>query len=156
MRRASRFGRVLKLDEPFLHKLVHSVCDLMSDAYPELNEKSTHIKLVIGTEETLFNTTLGRGINHLEKLIGSIGNEKVISGDDAFKLYNDTYGFPIDLTQLIARENNLEVDEDGFHLQMSKQKKKLENQANLNYKIKILIGPSYLLKMAQNLLVMNI
>ena len=123
LRRASRFGRVLKLDEPFLHKLVHTVCDLMSDAYPELNEKSTHIKLVIGTEETLFNKTLGRGINHLEKLIDTIGNEKVISGDDAFKLY-DTYGFPIDLTQLIARENNIEVDEDGFHLQMSKQKEK--------------------------------
>ena len=123
LRRASRFCRVLKLDEPFLHKLVNTVCDLMSDAYPELNEKSTHIKLVIGTEESLFNKTLGRGINHLEKLIDLIGNKKVISGDDAFKLY-DTYGFPIDLTQLIARENNIEVDEDGFHLQMSKQKEK--------------------------------
>ena len=94
----------------------------MSDAYPELNEKSTHIKLVIGTEETLFNKTLGRGINRLEKLIDSIGNVKVISGDDAFKLY-DTYGFPIDLTQLIARENNIEVDEDGFHLQCRSEEK---------------------------------
>ena len=56
-------------------------------------------------------------------MIDTIGNEKVISGDDAFKLY-DTYGFPIDLTQIIARENNIEVDEDGFHLQMSKQKEK--------------------------------
>ncbi|MFL3014085.1 MAG: alanine--tRNA ligase-related protein, partial [Candidatus Neomarinimicrobiota bacterium] len=90
---------------------------------PELIEKSTHIKLVIGTEETLFNQTLGRGINHLEKLIDKLDHGNTISGEDAFKLY-DTYGFPIDLTQLISRENGIKVDEDGFHVEMSKQKKK--------------------------------
>jgi len=135
LRRASRFGRVLKLEEPFLHKLVPALCELMSEAYPELTEKSTHIKLVIGTEETLFNQTLGRGINHLEKLIDKLDSGSTISGEDAFKLY-DTYGFPIDLTQLIARENDIKVDEDGFDSEMSKQKKKARQSGKFKLKDK--------------------
>ena len=135
LRRASRFGRVLKLEEPFLHKLVPTLCELMSGAYPELTEKSTHIKLVIGTEETLFNQTLGRGINHLEKLIDKLDSGSTISGEDAFKLY-DTYGFPIDLTQLIARENDIKVDEDGFDSEMSKQKKKARQSGKFKLKDK--------------------
>ena len=135
LRRASRFGRVLKLEEPFLHKLVPTLCELMSEAYPELTEKSTHIKLVIGTEETLFNQTLGRGINHLEKLIDKLDSGSTISGEDAFKLY-DTYGFPIDLTQLIARENDIKVDEDGFDSEMSKQKKKARQSGKFRLKDK--------------------
>ena len=135
LRRASRFGRVLKLEEPFLHKLVPTLCELMSEAYPELTEKSTHIKLVIGTEETLFNQTLGRGINHLEKLIDKLDSGSTISGEDAFKLY-DTYGFPIDLTQLIARENDIKVDEDGFDSEMSKQKKKARQSGKFKLKDK--------------------
>ena len=135
LRRASRFGRVLKLEEPFLHKLVPTLCELMSEAYPELTEKSTHIKLVIGTEETLFNQTLGRGINHLEKLIDKLDSGSTISGEDAFKLY-DTYGFPIDLTQLIARENDIKVDENGFDLEMSKQKKKARQSGKFKLKDK--------------------
>ena len=135
LRRASRFGRVLKLEEPFLHKLVLTLCELMSEAYPELTEKSTHIKLVIGTEETLFNQTLGRGINHLEKLIDKLDSGSTISGEDAFKLY-DTYGFPIDLTQLIARENDIKVDEDGFDSEMSKQKEKARQSGKFKLKDK--------------------
>ena len=135
LRRASRFGRVLKLEEPFLHKLVPTLCELMGGAYPELTEKSTHIKLVIGTEETLFNQTLGRGINHLEKLIDKLDSGSTISGEDAFKLY-DTYGFPIDLTQLIARENDIKVDEDGFDSEMSKQKKKARQSGKFKLKDK--------------------
>ena len=135
LRRASRFGRVLKLEEPFLHKLVPTLCELMSGSYPELTEKSTHIKLVIGTEETLFNQTLGRGINHLEKLIDKLDSGSTISGEDAFKLY-DTYGFPIDLTQLIARENDIKVDEDGFNSEMSKQKKKARQSGKFKLKDK--------------------
>ena len=135
LRRASRFGRVLKLEEPFLHKLVPTLCELMSEAYPELTGKSTHIKLVIGTEETLFNQTLGRGINHLEKLIDKLDGGSTISGEDAFKLY-DTYGFPIDLTQLIARENDIKVDEDGFDSEMSKQKKKARQSGKFKLKDK--------------------
>ena len=122
LRRAARFGRMLKLEEPFLHKLVSVVSELMSESYPELSSKDTHIELVIGTEETLFNQTLDRGINHFDKLLGDLkGN--TISGSDAFRLY-DTYGFPLDLTQLIAREKGIAVDEDGFHKEMVKQKNK--------------------------------
>ncbi|MBE76672.1 MAG: alanine--tRNA ligase, partial [Candidatus Marinimicrobia bacterium] len=122
LRRAARFGRILKLEEPFLYKLVPTVCGHMSEAYPELKKKDTHIELVIGTEETLFNQTLDRGINHLDKLINDLDG-KTIPGADAFKLY-DTYGFPIDLTQLIAREKGIDVDEDGFNEEMSQQKYK--------------------------------
>ena len=122
LRRAARFGRILKLEEPFLYKLVPTMCRHMSEAYPELKKKDTHIELVIGTEETLFNQTLDRGINHLDKLIDDLDG-KTIPGADAFKLY-DTYGFPIDLTQLIAREKGIDVDEDGFNEEMSQQKYK--------------------------------
>ena len=135
LRRASRFGRVLKLEKPFLHKIVPSVCNLMGDAYPELKEKSTHIKLVIGTEETLFNQTLDRGITHLEKLISGLKSGKTILGSDAFKLY-DTYGFPLDLIELIAREKNIDVDEEGFHLEMAKQKDKARQAGNFKLKEK--------------------
>jgi len=122
LRRAARFGRMLKLEEPFLYKLASTMCGHMSEAYPELKEKDTHIELVIGTEETLFNKTLDRGINHLDKLIVDVDGD-TISGANAFKLY-DTYGFPLDLTQLIAREKGIDVDEDGFNEEMSQQKDK--------------------------------
>ncbi len=122
LRRAARFGRMLKLEEPFLYKLVPTVCSFMGEAYPELKKKDTHIELVIGTEETLFNQTLDRGINHLDKLIEGLSGD-TISGAEAFKLY-DTYGFPLDLTQLIAREKDISVDENGFHDEMSRQKDK--------------------------------
>ena len=122
LRRAARFGRILKLEEPFLYKLVPTVCSFMGEAYPELKEKNTHIELVVGTEETLFNQTLDRGINHLDKLIEGLSGD-TISGAEAFKLY-DTYGFPLDLTQLIAREKGISVDENVFHDEMSRQKDK--------------------------------
>jgi alanyl-tRNA synthetase len=94
----------------------------MGEAYPELKEKNTHIELVVGTEETLFNQTLDRGINHLDKLIEGLSGD-TISGTEAFKLY-DTYGFPLDLTQLISREKGISVDENVFHDEMSRQKDK--------------------------------
>ena len=120
LRRAARFGRILKLEEPFLYQLVTTVVEVMGEAYPELKDKDTHIELVIGTEETLFNQTLDRGINHLDKLIDDISGD-TISGPEAFKLY-DTYGFPLDLTQLIAKEKGISVDEKGFNDEMSRQK----------------------------------
>ena len=131
LRRASRFGRSLGLEEPFMFELVQVLVETMGDTFPEINEKKNHIEKVIRAEENSFNDTLDRGLNHFEKIINQ---EDIvdISGEDAFKLY-DTYGFPFDLTQLIARENNLEVDEQGFHDCMRKQKEK----AKLSGKFKI-------------------
>ena len=131
LRRAARFGRMLRLEEPFLYKLVPTMVSVMGEAYPELIDKDTHIELVIGTEETLFNQTLDRGINHLDKLIDNLSGN-TISGSDAFKLY-DTYGFPLDLTQLITREKGISVDENGFNEEMSRQK----NKARQSGKFKI-------------------
>jgi len=134
LRRAARFGRMLKLEEPFLYKLVPTVCSFMGEAYPELKKKDTHIELVIGTEETLFNQTLDRGINHLDKLIEDLIGD-AISGAEAFKLY-DTYGFPLDLTQLIAREKGISVDENGFHNEMSRQKDKARQSGKFKIEAK--------------------
>jgi alanyl-tRNA synthetase len=77
LRRAARFGRMLRLEEPFLYKLVPTMVAVMGEAYPELIDKDTHIELVIGTEETLFNQTLDRGINHLDKLIDNLSGKTI-------------------------------------------------------------------------------
>ena len=120
LRRASRFGRSLGLEEPFIFELVPVLIETMGEIFPEIGEKKTHIQKVIHAEEISFNDTLDRGINHFEKIIKQSSD---ISGEDAFKLY-DTYGFPLDLTQLMAREKNINVDEVGFKECMQKQREK--------------------------------
>ncbi|MFL2982863.1 MAG: alanine--tRNA ligase [Candidatus Neomarinimicrobiota bacterium] len=122
LRRAARFGRRIGLEEPFLYRLVGNVEEVMGDVYPEISEKKSHIEKVIRSEEESFNHTLDRGLNHFEKIIENIGQDKSISGAEAFKLY-DTYGFPLDLTQLIAREMDFMVDEQGFKKLMDQQRK---------------------------------
>ena len=112
LRRASRFGRVLNQTEPFIYKLVDTVGEMLGDVYPEIFDKKAHIINVIKAEEKSFNKTLDRGLNHFDRVLSGLKGD-TIPGKEAFKLY-DTYGFPFDLTQLIARENNLEVDEEGF------------------------------------------
>lgn len=122
LRRASRFGRMLDQKEPFIFELVDSVGDIMGDVFPEVVEKSAHIKKVIEAEESMFNDTLDRGLVHFDKCLKATSGEKV-SGKDAFKLY-DTYGFPLDLTMLMAREKGYAVDEKGFEKEMAAQKQK--------------------------------
>ena len=130
LRRGSRFGRIIGLEEPFLFKLVDPVIEVMGSIYPELVDRNSHIKKVIRSEEESFNRTLDRGLNHFEKIIlGIDGN--LISGSDAFKLY-DTYGFPLDLTQLMAREKNITVDEDGFSSLMKEQKDRAKASSRFN------------------------
>ncbi len=122
LRRAARFGRQLKFEEPFLSELVEPVCSILGETYPELNDKKSHIQKVIHSEETSFNNTLDKGLLHFEKLVNSLTSDS-ISGKDAFKLY-DTYGFPLDLTQLLAREKGIKVDIEAFDMEMDKQKKR--------------------------------
>ncbi len=122
LRRASRFGRLLGMNETFLYQLVDQVGEIFEDIYPEILDKMSHIRNVIRAEETSFNDTLDRGLIHFERYIKNMtGN--IIPGEEAFRLY-DTYGFPLDLTQLMARERDLHVDEHGFALEMSKQKER--------------------------------
>ena len=128
LRRASRFGRMLGTKEPFLFKLVDYLIDVMGESFPELVEKKIHIEKVIESEESSFNSTLERGLSHFEKYI-SKHKGNAIPGKEAFKLY-DTYGFPLDLTQLMAREKGLEVDEIGFHDNMKKQRDRAKASGN--------------------------
>jgi len=120
LRRASRFGRLLGKEDPFLYQLVNCVIEIMGDSFPELIEKKLHIEKVIKAEESSFSGTLERGLLHFEKYMEThVGD--TIPGEEAFKLY-DTYGFPLDLTHLMARERGLNVDEEGFHVSMNKQR----------------------------------
>ena len=121
LRRALRYGRKIGLDKPFLHDLFDVLKNQMGNYYPELNEKSKHIKKVILSEEISFNRTLDKGLEIFDNICKSLNNSTVITGFDAFKLY-DTFGFPIDLTQLLAKERNLTVDIDSFKSSMDKQK----------------------------------
>ena len=121
LRRASRYGRILNLKEPFIFNLVDVIIEIMGETYPELIEKKEHIKAVIKSEEASFLKTLDKGMHLFDEIISSLGKNKKISGKDAFKLY-DTYGFPIDLTLLLAKEKKIGVDMDSFESEMNKQK----------------------------------
>lgn len=123
LRRAARFGRMLNLREPFLYKLVGVLAEMMGQAYPELKERREFVSGVIEAEEKSFGRTLDRGLELFaaaaEKAAATA--ERMISGEDAFRLY-DTYGFPLDLTELMAREQGLKVDTEGFERLMEQQR----------------------------------
>lgn len=125
LRRASRFGRSIKISEPFLHSLVDPLCEIMGEVFPEIIEKKIHIEKIIKAEESSFNETLDRGISHFKKVVKGVSG-KIITGKEAFKLY-DTFGFPLDLTQLMAREKGLSVDLNGFEKEMAVQKKRAKS-----------------------------
>jgi alanyl-tRNA synthetase len=129
LRRAARHGRMLGINRPFLVELVETVIQSSESAYPELREHGEYIKKVIGTEEARFYKTIDAGMNILNGLIDGLeaGKEKVISGLEAFKL-NDTFGFPLDLTKEIAAEAGIQVDEEGFHQEMQKQKDRARSE----------------------------
>ena len=123
LRRAARNGKLLGMKEPFLYKLVDEVIAVSGEAYPELVEKADYIKKVIRIEEEKFNETIDKGSEILSSYIEELKakNEKTLSGENAFKLY-DTYGFPVDLTKEILEEEHLEIDEEGFQAEMEKQR----------------------------------
>lgn len=127
LRRAVRYGYTfLDQKQPFMYKLLPALIDSMGSAYPELQAQHVLIGKVIQEEEESFLHTLETGIRLLEKNLPSQGG--VLNGTIAFTLY-DTFGFPLDLTELILRENNMTVDIDEFNAEMQKQKERARNAA---------------------------
>ncbi len=132
LRRAVRYGRTLGFHEPFFYKLVSVLSETMGDVFPEIRKKQEHVEETIQREEEAFNRTLDRGIelfNEIaDKTSGSVeslsrkkGEIPAFPAEQAFKLY-DTYGFPLDLTQLMARERGSMVDVVAFDKMMEEQK----------------------------------
>ena len=127
LRRAVRYGYTfLGFDEPFLCSLVPQLVADMGEAYPELKAQQKLIESVIREEEMSFLRTLDRGIRLMDDYIAKNAASKTIPGEDAFVLY-DTYGFPIDLTELIASEKGYTVDMEGFGRELQKQKDRARN-----------------------------
>jgi alanyl-tRNA synthetase len=146
LRRAARYGRKLNLNEPFLHKMVQVIVDGFSHVFPEIKLNQSNIEKIIKAEEESFNTTLDRGIELFDILVKKLNakNIKMIDGEDIFKLY-DTYGFPVDLTNVMAKEQGFEIDEAGFNTLMNEQKKRARKStkdklSNVNLKIDKLEG----------------
>ena len=127
LRRAVRYAYTfLKMDEPLMCRLVPALVAQMGDAFPELKAQQTIVEKVIKEEEEAFLRTLDKGIKLIEGIIKDNADSKMISGKDAFVLY-DTFGFPIDLTELIAKENGYNVDLKGFVAELQQQKERSRN-----------------------------
>jgi alanyl-tRNA synthetase len=123
LRRAARHGRLIGLNEPFLHQVAATLAAIMGDAYPELRQEEQRIRDVIRTEEERFGETLEKGLVLLEEAVSHLKkeNKKTLSGDIAFRLY-DTFGFPLDLTEDILRNEGMTVDQSSFEKLMEEQR----------------------------------
>lgn len=131
-RRAVRYGTTLNITEPFMHKMVPLVCDLMGDAYPEIREQQDFIAKVMLAEEEKFRETILDGLSMVGNIIQKMkeNGAKIFSGQDAFRLY-DTYGFPLDLTKDILEENNLQFDEAQFEAALEEQRSRARAARNV-------------------------
>jgi len=153
LRRAVKYGRTLEFKEPFFYKLVDVLAQHMGDVFPELRTKKEQVKAVLKLEEEAFNRTLDRGIQLFEMEVGLIDVSEVekdgkkatvdhplypvgsrLPGEFAFTLY-DTYGFPLDLTELMARERGLTVDTAGFEKLMEEQKQRAREAGKKNKQV---------------------
>ena len=123
VRRAARHGRLLNIEGKFLAKLSNTVIEMSKDGYPELEDTKEMIFNVLTEEENKFNKTIDQGLSILSDMEEEMtkNNEKVLSGKNAFTLY-DTYGFPLDLTKEILEEKGIDIDEEGFKAEMEKQR----------------------------------
>ncbi len=125
LRRAFRFGRELGFQAPFLYKLTPVVIDIMGQAFPEIAARKDYCQKVVHSEEERFGQTLDQGIEKFSQMLESSGKkgDVVLSGGDVFTLY-DTYGFPMDLTRLMAGEKGFSIDEAGYEALMEQQKER--------------------------------
>jgi len=129
LRRAARYGRDLGMNEPFVYQLTATIADIYQGVFPEVVAKQDHVALVIRSEEEGFGKTLDRGLEIFERF----SQKGRINGEDAFQLY-DTYGFPLDLTQLMARERDLEVDIEGFDVALEGQRQRARQATKSHFK----------------------
>ena len=140
LRRAVRYGYTnLDIKTPFIYELVDIVISKYLTIYPDLKNQSEYISSLIYDEEKGFLKTLNQGLSLISQIIESNPNNKIISGEDSFKLY-DTYGFPIDLTSLIANENDFQVDIEGFNEYMKIQKSRSKSTSNEEIKEWVIVG----------------
>jgi alanyl-tRNA synthetase len=123
MRRAIRHGWLLGRREPTLVEVVDEVVDVMGDAFPELRARREHLLRATRTEEERFLATIDEGMRRFEEVAPAAGSGGVVTGQDAFRLY-DTYGFPIDLTELMAQERGYQVDMAGFEAALEEQRRR--------------------------------
>lgn len=125
LRRAARHGRLLGIKGKFLSDLSRTVIETSKDGYPELEEHKDYIFKVITQEEDKFDKTIDQGLSILSEMKAALkaSESKILSGEDAFKLY-DTYGFPMDLTEEILEDDGIEIDKDGFKAAMDEQREK--------------------------------
>ncbi|MCX6255094.1 MAG: alanine--tRNA ligase [Bacteroidia bacterium] len=133
LRRAIRYGyNNLGIEEPFMHRLVPVLARTMGKQYPELQSGKEHISKIIFEEEIAFLKTLGKGLKMIEKMIADLRKEpkNVLPGKIAFEMY-DTFGFPVDLTQLILKENDMHLDFKGFEDEMKNQKQRSREDASV-------------------------
>ena len=141
LRRAVRYGYTfLDFKEPFLCRLVPNLVAQMGEAFPELLKQNELIVRVIKEEEEAFLRTLDKGIKLMDNIMAKSADTKKISGVDAFTLY-DTYGFPIDLSELIARENGYTIDLDEFNVELGKQKQRARNATAIEAGDWVSVGP---------------
>lgn len=131
LRRAARFARMLDQHEPIIYRLVEPVVMILGEVFPEIRERQAHVERVIKSEEKLFGATLDRGLEVFEKVKNQLiaENLTIFPGAEVFRLY-DTYGFPLDLTRLMAEESGLKIDEAGFNIEMDRQRERARAAVN--------------------------
>ncbi|MBD3234771.1 MAG: alanine--tRNA ligase [candidate division Zixibacteria bacterium] len=134
LRRASYHCRLLGITEPFIYRLVPALAQNMGSVYPEIVEKEVHTTEIIKSEEEAFGRTLDRGLEIFSDVVRNVRSkgQKVIPGEDAFKLY-DTYGFPLDLTQIMAAKEGLDVDTKIYEEELERQQERSRAGVKISY-----------------------
>lgn len=135
LRRAARFGRTLHLKDPFLYRLIPTVVHILGDTYPELAAQREHVQRIIRAEEESFGNTLDKGLELFEQLAKKAKKiaEKTLNSEDVFRLY-DTYGFPVDLTRLLAEEKQLDINDKEINALMEEQRERARSAGKFKMK----------------------